>query len=91
MVSATMSGCMESGKDVMWGGAMFNSTGNSCIGVGNVADSLNVITVEKPHSFECLYAEQGSGVIQQRPGFVVQPRLFFNINPINHFKPLSLP
>ena len=43
MVSATMSGCMESGKDVMWGGAMFNSTGNSCIGVGNVADSLNVI------------------------------------------------
>ncbi|MCF0121146.1 MAG: glycyl radical protein, partial [Oscillospiraceae bacterium] len=27
----------------MWGGAMFNSTGNSCIGVGNVADSLNMI------------------------------------------------
>ncbi len=43
MVSATMAGCMESGKDVMWGGAMFNSTGNSCIGLGNVAESLNVI------------------------------------------------
>ncbi len=43
MVSATFTGCMESGKDVMWGGAMFNSTGNSCIGVGNVADSLNII------------------------------------------------
>ena len=43
MVSATFAGCMESGKDVMWGGAMFNSTGNSCIGVGNVAESLNVI------------------------------------------------
>ncbi len=43
MVSATMTGCMESGKDVQWGGAMFNSTGNSCIGLGNVADSLNVI------------------------------------------------
>ena len=43
MVSATMAGCMESGRDVMWGGAMFNSTGNSCIGIGNVADSLNVI------------------------------------------------
>ncbi|MBQ8974880.1 MAG: hypothetical protein IJ072_04035, partial [Oscillospiraceae bacterium] len=43
MVSATVTGCMESGKDVMWGGAMFNSTGNSCIGIGNVADSLNII------------------------------------------------
>lgn len=43
MVSATMAGCMESGRDVQWGGAMFNSTGNSCIGIGNVADSLNVI------------------------------------------------
>ena len=43
LASATFSGCMESGKDVMWGGAMFNSTGNSCIGVGNVADSLNCI------------------------------------------------
>ena len=43
MVSCTFGGCMESGKDVQWGGAMFNSTGNSCIGLGNVADSLNVV------------------------------------------------
>jgi formate C-acetyltransferase len=27
----------------MWGGAKYNSTGNSCIGIGNVADSLNII------------------------------------------------
>ena len=43
MVSATMEGCMESGKDVQCGGAKYNSTGNSCIGLGNVADSLNII------------------------------------------------
>ncbi|MCQ2406388.1 MAG: hypothetical protein MJ067_04150 [Oscillospiraceae bacterium] len=43
LVSACYTGCMESGKDVMCGGAMFNSTGNSCIGIGNVADSLNCI------------------------------------------------
>ena len=43
LVYACFTGCMESGKDVQWGGAMFNSTGNSCIGLGNVADSLNVI------------------------------------------------
>jgi formate C-acetyltransferase len=43
MLSATVEGCMESGKDVMWGGAKYNSTGNSCIGLGNLADSLNII------------------------------------------------
>ena len=43
MLSATMDGCMQSGKDVMWGGAKYNSTGNSQIGHGNVADSLNII------------------------------------------------
>ena len=43
MISATMDGCMESGKDVQCGGARYNSTGNSCIGLGNVADSLNII------------------------------------------------
>jgi formate C-acetyltransferase len=43
VVSATMDGCMQSGKDVMWGGAKYNSTGNSGVGIGNVADSLNII------------------------------------------------
>jgi formate C-acetyltransferase len=38
-----MAGCMEKGLDVMWGGAKYNSTGNSGVGIGNVADSLNVI------------------------------------------------
>ncbi|MCL2391685.1 MAG: hypothetical protein FWC66_03630 [Oscillospiraceae bacterium] len=43
LVSATMAGCMESGKDVMWGGAKYNSTGNAGVGIGNVADALNII------------------------------------------------
>lgn len=43
MLSATLAGCMENGKDCQAGGAMYNSTGNSCIALGNVADSLNVI------------------------------------------------
>ena len=43
LVSATMAGCMESGTDVMWGGAKYNSSGNAGVGVGNVADSLNII------------------------------------------------
>jgi formate C-acetyltransferase len=43
LVSATMAGCMESGRDVMYGGAKYNSTGDSGVGLGNVADSLNII------------------------------------------------
>jgi len=43
LASATMEGCMDKGMDVMWGGAKYNSTGDSGVGVGNVADSLNII------------------------------------------------
>jgi formate C-acetyltransferase len=43
VVSATITGCMEKGKDVTFGGARYNSTGISGVGVGNVADSLAMI------------------------------------------------
>lgn len=43
VISASMTGCMESGRDVMDGGAKYNSTGVSGIGLGNVAESFNVI------------------------------------------------
>ncbi|MBQ9858822.1 MAG: glycyl radical protein, partial [Oscillospiraceae bacterium] len=43
VASATMEGCMESGRDVMWGGAKYNSTGLSGVGIGNVVDSIHVI------------------------------------------------
>ena len=42
LVSATIEGCMESGKDVMNGGAKFNSTGFPGIAIGNMVDSLNI-------------------------------------------------
>ncbi|MBN2040181.1 MAG: hypothetical protein JW864_09080 [Spirochaetes bacterium] len=42
LVSATIDGCMESGKDVMNGGARYNSTGNAAIAIGNITDSLAV-------------------------------------------------
>jgi pyruvate formate-lyase/glycerol dehydratase family glycyl radical enzyme len=43
VVSSTITGCMETGKDVMFGGARYNSTGISGVGIGNVADSLAMI------------------------------------------------
>jgi formate C-acetyltransferase len=43
LLSTTIEGCMESGKDVMKGGAKYNSTGNAGIAIGNVTDSLAVV------------------------------------------------
>jgi formate C-acetyltransferase len=43
IVSATMDGCMESGRDVMYGGATYNSTGFAGVGIGTATDSLVAI------------------------------------------------
>ena len=43
IVSATMDGCMESGKDVMYGGAKYNGTGFAGVGIGTAVDSLVAI------------------------------------------------
>ena len=43
VASATMDGCMESGLDVSWGGAKYNSTGITACGIGNVADALYAV------------------------------------------------
>jgi len=43
LVSATIDGCMESGKDVMKGGARYNATGNAGIAIGNITDCLAVV------------------------------------------------
>ena len=43
IASATVDGCMESGKDMMVGGAKYNSTGNAAIGMGTCIDSLAAI------------------------------------------------
>lgn len=43
LASATIDGCLESGKDVTFGGAKYNSTGVTCCGIGNVADSLAAV------------------------------------------------
>ncbi len=41
--SATIDGCLESGKDMVYGGAKYNSTGLACHGVGTAVDSLSAI------------------------------------------------
>jgi formate C-acetyltransferase len=41
--TATIEGCMDSGLDVLDGGAKYNSTGFTALGIGNVADSMMAI------------------------------------------------
>ena len=43
LLSALMGGCMESGKDVIEGGALYNSSGVAIIGMAAVVDSLSAI------------------------------------------------
>jgi formate C-acetyltransferase len=43
IASATMDGCMENGRDMMLGGAKYNSTGSALLGIATAADSLAAI------------------------------------------------
>lgn len=43
MLSALMEGCMEDGKDVVQGGALYNSSGAAMIGIADVVDSITAI------------------------------------------------
>ena len=43
IVSISMEGCMESGKDVVCGGAKYNSYGCTAVGLATVADSITTI------------------------------------------------
>jgi pyruvate formate-lyase/glycerol dehydratase family glycyl radical enzyme len=43
MLSAVMEGCMDSGQDVIQGGAVYNSSGVAMIGLAEVVDSLTAI------------------------------------------------
>lgn len=43
MLSALMEGCLKNGKDVIQGGAIYNSSGAAMIGLAEVVDSLTAI------------------------------------------------
>ena len=43
LISAMVEGCINKGRDVTVGGALYNSSGNACIGLADVTDSLMVI------------------------------------------------
>ncbi len=62
IMSTLMEGCMEKGKDVIYGGATYNFSGVTIIGLAEVADSLNALEefvftkkeVTLPHMIEAI-------------------------------------
>jgi formate C-acetyltransferase len=43
IVSISVDGCMESGQDISWGGAKYNSYGGTAVGLATIADSITAI------------------------------------------------
>ncbi|MCG8531466.1 MAG: hypothetical protein MI749_12480, partial [Desulfovibrionales bacterium] len=58
LLSSMIEGCIEKGKDVTFGGALYNTSGAACIGLADVTDSMMVIKKlvfeEKAIAFDAL-------------------------------------
>ncbi len=83
LVSATIEGCMEKGRDVMSGGAKYNSTGNSAIGIGNVAECLNVIKYAVFDKKLCTARELYDAVMADWEGYEELRQII--VNEVPHF------
>ncbi len=83
MASATMDGCMESGRDMMMGGTKYNSTGSAILGVGTLADSLAAIKYMVYDKKLCTARELYDAVIANWEGYeVLRQRI---INEVPHY------
>jgi formate C-acetyltransferase len=83
MASATMDGCMENGKDMMLGGAKYNSTGMAILGVGTIVDSLSAIKYMVYDKKLCKAKELYDAVIADWEGHeLLRERI---INEVPHF------
>jgi formate C-acetyltransferase len=83
IVSATMDGCMETGKDVTCGGAKYNSTGVSGIGTANIADSLAAIKYMVFDRKECTARELHDALMANWEGF--EPLRQKILNDVPHY------
>ena len=69
IASATMDGCMENGRDMVLGGAKYNSTGSAVIGIATAIDSLAAIKYLVFDEKLCTARELHSAVISNWEGF----------------------
>ena len=84
LASATMDGCMESGRDVAWGGAKYNGTGVSGIGVANVADSLAAIKYMVYDEKHCTARELYDALMANWEGYEVLRQEILNTTKLHY-------
>ena len=83
MLSISIEGCMESGKDCTWGGAKYNSYGGTATGLATVADSLTAIKYMVFDKKLCTARELYDAVMADWDGY--EPLRQRIINEVPHF------
>ncbi len=83
MLSISLEGCMESGKDCTWGGAKYNSYGGTATGLATVADSLTAIKYMVFDKKLCTARELYEAVIADWEGYELLRQRIINEAP--HF------
>jgi len=78
IASATIDGCMESGRDMMLGGAKYNSTGGAAIGMATAIDSLLAIKYLVFDKKRCSARELYNAVMANWEGFETLRQLAIN-------------
>jgi formate C-acetyltransferase len=83
ILSISMEGCMENGKDVVCGGAKYNSFGSTAVGLATVADSITAIKYMCFDKKLCTTRELYDAVMANWKGYeILQQRI---INEVPHY------
>lgn len=69
LLSVSMEGCMESGRDIVEGGAKYNSFGGTATGLATVADSLSAIEYMCFDRKKCTTREMYDAVMANWAGY----------------------
>lgn len=82
MMSAMLDGCIEKGLDCTKGGASYNSSGNACIGLADIVDSLMAIKKLVFDDKKYTLREVCEGVKKNFEGFEVMRSKMLNSVPL---------
>ncbi|NLD36580.1 MAG: hypothetical protein GX654_06895 [Desulfatiglans sp.] len=83
IVSISVDGCMESGKDISCGGARYNSYGGTAVGLATIADSITAIKYMCFDNKKCTTRELYDAVMANWEGYESLRQIIINEAP--HF------
>ena len=83
LLSMSMEGCMESGKDIVQGGCKYNSFGGTATGLATIVDSLSAIKYMCFDNAKCTTREMYDAVMANWEGY--EPLRQQIINEVPHY------